>query len=942
MFCLSLLGIALAQSPEEPWKTVQTAHFRLHYPADTEAWALYAGERLDAIRAIVSEEVGFSPTQTVEIVVMDPFAQANGFAIPLLGSPRMGVFPTAPDPASGIGHYRTWAEELIVHEDAHLVHLLRPSRNPALNLAMQYLGMGPVTLNSPAWVVEGYATVVEGRLTGLGRPNSNARAAFLRSLAHDGDFPAYEELDLPDRYSAGSYRYLVGSAYLEWLVARSHEGALRDLWARMTAKEIRSFEEAFVGVFGDEPDILYRRFVAEMTFEAMAIEVLRPEDPNTLFQDFEYSTAPPTISPDGSRLALLQRGESGPLTLSIYPTDPGEDPQTNWEEANLPDLEADPEDVAPVAPAVYPMEAETTLTLGGRRPAHPRWLDDDTIVFTDFRTGPSGDAHPELVSWQISTNTLRNITQNQHVRDADPHGDVAYALHSQHGLSALVMVSLTDGAVEPLTDSQPDVVYAQPRISPDGTRLAWLANRGEGWGIEWADVSQGALAEHNTLPLPDTAEVLTVDWDPDGDLLATLGRGGFLEAYSLSLDGQWQQLTHSRSGALYPVATPDNSAIFYLQGDRYGLDLHRMNRADAQDTDLDDASVRELMHIQTSVLRPTPPPAAPHLDTAEVTGTPYRARPQFQALLGDVIAPAQSNTELGIVLADVIGRHELVMLASIGDRVLIGPDTGYQFRGARMAYTWRRLPVRIKLDGAYLDFNGLAAQVWMAAHGDHSRQWNGGGLHARLGAVGQTNTMEFFAAPEARVTVGHRVWLGKFWLGGGVDSRGMVDMVELGAYTTRNAVTVGGGLSDVALQTTVEHGLSDRGFSLGGVAEPLLPEPAATDVIWAPGLAYGTVTQSADLLRYRADINVMGAVNIFGERHVMAEGSLPYTQTGIAAKLPIPPQPLIGTAGLALQLGVACLVETPEGWASDPCEEGEDWSGWLALQIMPGQEFPIP
>jgi hypothetical protein len=218
-----------------------------------EAWALEAGARLEAIRAVVSAEVGYAPDQRVDIVVLDPANRANGFALPLQRHPRMGVYPTAPPPDSGLGNFRSWYEDLLTHEDAHLVHLLRPSRNKALRLAGDLTGLGPLLFTAARWVMEGYATVIEGKLTGSGRPSSDARAGLLRVLAVEGKLPSYAGMSSSGAYLGGSYAYLVGSAYLEWLEARAGEGALRDLWARSTAREVRSFDDAFEGVFQGSP-----------------------------------------------------------------------------------------------------------------------------------------------------------------------------------------------------------------------------------------------------------------------------------------------------------------------------------------------------------------------------------------------------------------------------------------------------------------------------------------------------------------------------------------------------------------------------------------------------------------------------------------------------------------------------------------------------------------
>ena len=102
-----------------------------------------------------------------------------------------------------------------------------------------------------SWVHEGYATYVEGRLTGRGRPNSDLRASILRRWAVAGRLPAYGALAQDwESYLGMSMAYLVGSSYLEWLVDRSGPESLRHLWARLSAHTNRDFDTAF-GVMQD-------------------------------------------------------------------------------------------------------------------------------------------------------------------------------------------------------------------------------------------------------------------------------------------------------------------------------------------------------------------------------------------------------------------------------------------------------------------------------------------------------------------------------------------------------------------------------------------------------------------------------------------------------------------------------------------------------------------
>ena len=102
MRTLLLLGLIFAspalyaQGPPADWRTIETKHFRVHYPREYEEWSVRAASRLESIREAVSKEVGFTPPQTVDVLVMNPIAQTNGSALPLLDTPRM-IFFAEPD-----------------------------------------------------------------------------------------------------------------------------------------------------------------------------------------------------------------------------------------------------------------------------------------------------------------------------------------------------------------------------------------------------------------------------------------------------------------------------------------------------------------------------------------------------------------------------------------------------------------------------------------------------------------------------------------------------------------------------------------------------------------------------------------------------------------------------------------------------------------------------
>lgn len=483
-----LLAPALAaQGPASAWRTITLPHFRVHYPAEYEAWATRAAERLESVRAEVSREIGFTPPQVIDVLVVNPVAEPNGSAWPLLDTPRMIFFAEPPGPDEQLGAYGHWIDLLAVHETAHLVHMLRPSRNPWQRLAERLvLPFNRITLSAPRWVLEGYATVVEGRLTGAGRPTSTIRALILRRWAENGRLPTYGQLDSDRRFLGMSMAYLMGSAYLEWLERRGGEGSLRNLWARLTARQERNFEEAFTGVFGEKPDRLYGQFVAELTASAVAIARAGELREGTLFQETSRASGEPAVSPDGTRIAVVVRQREQPDKLVIWSTAPAEEEEKKYRERLDRILARDPQDVAPLRTKPLPRKAVHSLMMrDGGDIDTPRWSRDGrSILFAHRAPDAEGVLHFDLYQWDFGNDEVRRITQLADVRDADPiDARTAVAVRSRFGASQLVTVDLSTGEVTPRGEASIDHVITGPRVSPDGTRIAHVAHRGGRWTL---------------------------------------------------------------------------------------------------------------------------------------------------------------------------------------------------------------------------------------------------------------------------------------------------------------------------------------------------------------------------------------------------------------------------------------------------------------------------
>ena len=617
MIVLLLLFAApvFAQAPSDNWRTLTTAHFRVHYPRPYEAWATKAASRLESVRDAVVREVGFDPPQTTDVLVENPFAETNGLTISLLDTPRIVLWTEPPEPRLAFGEFRDWVDLLLAHEETHLVHLLRPSRNPTRRLIEKLLPVNPIVLAGPRWLLEGYATVLEGRLTGSGRPSSAFRAAVLRKWAASGRMPSYAELAGNRRFLGMSMAYLAGSAFLEWLEQRSGPDSLRKLWARMTARQTRSFDEAFEGVFGDKPERLYGKFVAELT--ARPLPSVREGE---LWQETARASGELALSPDGKQMAIVLRDEQRRAKLVIWPTGPNPE-EAKYEERIEKMLKRDPQDVAPVRAKPLPRKPLHSFEpLDGGDVESPRWLRDGSILFSHRQPDVHGFLHHDLFRWFPEGGRVERVTHLADVFDADPLPDGAHAVavRSRFGLSQLVRVALADGSIEEITPPSLDIIYSHPRGS------AWAEHDADGWHV----VRDGVRVAEGYEPEWMGSELVYVRGD------------------DLYRDGT--RITEMLGMAIDPAPAPDGSLYFMsLEPDGFVV-----RKIDGQPTPATErAQPKTGVSFTTQAVSPSHPYALGRQELAVVLGGQYTA--------------FERHGEIGVRLGDVVGRVD--MLAIVGD-----------------------------------------------------------------------------------------------------------------------------------------------------------------------------------------------------------------------------------------------------------------------------------
>lgn len=692
-------GAQYLTRPNIPWRIITTEHFEIHFPAEMQEWTQAVASRIESVASAVNAAVGNQPASRVTVMVEDPTNDSNGFALPLLEGPVIFLWPTPPSPSPTFGTHRGWGEVLAVHEYAHIAHLTFPTRNPRERFFWSLLPtqLSPVARKAPAWVIEGYATLIEGQLTGSGRPSSVGRAAVMREWALEGKFPTYGALNGSGAFLGGNMRYLVGSAFLEWLQQRQGDSSLVHLWRRMSARQERSFASAFVGVFGAAPQDLYGLFTVDVMERALAVRnELRQAGlvDGELVQRLSAGTGDPAFSPDGKKVAIVVRSLVGPSRVVVWEsTVPAVDSAAIRARARL--LARDSLDVPAIDSFPRPRRALATLRpSNGRAHDDPRWMPDGVQVLVT-RNEPVADlvVRPDLFLWNTSTGAVRRVTRGASVREADPSPDgrQAVAVRCDVGICGLVLVDLRSGEWHRLVGASPDSVWNRPRWSPNGRSIAASVQANGLWRVALVDPSTGGM---RLLDPGDGAARHSPAWTPEGDALVVVSeRGGIANLERLPLDGSAPQaLTRVTGAVLSPDVNRADSTVAFLTLRSGGLDLRRLPSTDA-------SAAVAVVALGTAESPAAPSPAPGGMTFAEQSvgqGHDYGLGPRRWRLLpGGQYGPDGSLATLMLANIDPISRLSVVAQGGYGT-----PGT---WRGGALSLALRRLAVQVDAAGWYVD-----------------------------------------------------------------------------------------------------------------------------------------------------------------------------------------------------------------------------------------------
>ncbi len=524
-FSAAMAGPLYAQLvPNDRWYTIETPHFRVHFTSALESEGKRAAVNAERAFAELSTELK-PPGGKVDLVVADNFDYVNGYATPFPGN-RIVIFAHPPVDANELRNYDDWSRLVITHELTHIFHLDRADGIWRAGRAV--FGRHPAFFPNafqPAWLTEGLAVYYESRVTGAGRLEGSEHYMLARAAAEAGRVPRIGELSrATTRYPGGETVYAYGGLLLDYL-ART----------RGTDK---------IGKFVDKTS----RVILPLSLNARAKSVFGISFENA-WRDWRDSL----------------------VTVSVHA-----DPIANWREitkdgrlVEFPQWRSDTTllytaSTGKVVTSLYEASLSGRVTRIGRRNARDANvpLANGSIVFAQPDYTDAFHYRNDL--WVERDGEVKRLTRGARIGQPDARSDgEIVAVQLVAGSTRLVRVSADGRSIRPITEGTELTQWAEPRWSPDGSRIAAVKIERGGWGsiviLDADGVTRGVVVS-------ERAVVATPSWAPGNRILFSSNISGTTQAYSVSASGSSAsqtplRLTASSTGFFHPVVSPDGKLL---------------------------------------------------------------------------------------------------------------------------------------------------------------------------------------------------------------------------------------------------------------------------------------------------------------------------------------------------------------------------------------------
>lgn len=530
-----LVGAATAGaqiSPDARWLTLRTDHFNIRFTPELEHEARRAAVNAERAYTQLSDEL-VAPRGKIEIVISDNIDYTNGYAT-IFPYNTIVIFAHPPIDAVSLRNYSDWSQLVITHELTHIFHLDRGRGIWALG--RNIFGRNPALFpnaQGPSWMTEGLAVYYESRLTGGGRLEGTFHDMVARGAASTGRIPALADLSRSTtRFPGGEVVYVYGSLLFDHLSRTRGPETIRT-YIEESAKSLPFMRgRAVKKAFGVSFEKAWRQW-------SDSLLKITPRSLGAMpgWRDLTRD-ARVTFYPRWKGDTILASVTNGKESLALFAIQP-DGRRSNIGRRN-------------------DIQGNIPLADGSILFAQPEYVNPYVI-----RT----DLYLQKGSQQV------RLTKGARLRTPDINavGQIV-AVQAVPGTSRLVLVSRDGKSIKPILASSATSQWAEPRWSPDGSRIAAVRITRGGTSAVLVLDSLGNLYGQT----PETAAVSAApSWSRDGrTIYFSSDREGGPQLYEWSVaTAMLRRISSAVTGMLSPEPSPDgrNLASVLYTGKGYHL-----------------------------------------------------------------------------------------------------------------------------------------------------------------------------------------------------------------------------------------------------------------------------------------------------------------------------------------------------------------------------------
>ncbi|MBI3805242.1 MAG: PD40 domain-containing protein [Nitrospirae bacterium] len=535
--------------PALEWKTIESAHFSIHFHQGEEEIAAEAAREAEEAYRSLTKRLRWTPRGRTQVVLIDNADTVNGQATPF---PYNTIYIHPYPPAAGILtpiRYQNWIRAILFHEYTHIVQLDQATGLPG---AARYLFGRSIVPNvwQPLWLIEGLATFEEGEAGTTDRESGPFSEMILRTAVLSGRFKSIDQAHSPDSWPGGMTPYYYGAAFHQFLKTRYGDEKIASLSLAYSARLFPFFVES------NADDVLGERFGTLWKEWNTALEKryfneakrLREEGLTPVRNRTEsgFWNLAPVPSPDGKRLAYTEINSREHPHIEIV----GQEKQDEHDEKD--------------EKGAFSVRRNSDVGLS--------WTPDSrAIVFSQMELVSNFSAYSDLYRFELETQTLQRLTTGLRAKDPDVSPDGRRIVFVRQQVDRNDLLIWEAGETTLLLAGEKNQFFATPRWSPDGRQIALSVWKNGNQDVALFDPAERRLA----LLMEDPALDLTPVWSPDGRfLLFVSDREGIFDLFAYGVEeGRFYRVTRLLGGAFSPFVSHDGKTIFFSSYDANGFDI---------------------------------------------------------------------------------------------------------------------------------------------------------------------------------------------------------------------------------------------------------------------------------------------------------------------------------------------------------------------------------